>query len=98
MFSRRPRNPDPRTGVDYERLGRAVEEALVKDYVYVLQSTRRQMWSSFVRGVFAGLGGVIGATIVVAALLSLLQFAGGAPWIGHYFKDLGHQIQEGARR
>lgn len=90
-----PKNPDPRTGVDYEKLGRAVEEALVKDYVYMLHSTKRQIWSAFVRGIFTGLGSVIGATLVLGLLLAALQFAGGAPLIGKYFKQIGQEIQHG---
>jgi hypothetical protein len=88
----KPKNPDPQTGVDYETLGRAVETALVKDYVYILHSTRRQIWSSFIRGVFAGLGGVIGATLVVTVLIALLGWLGALPGIGHFFQQLGTQI------
>lgn len=89
----KPRNPDPDTGVNYETLGRAVEEALVKDYIYILHSTRRQIWSAFVRGVFAGFGSVVGATLVVALVLALLQSLGGAPFIGHYLREIGQAIQ-----
>ena len=86
-------SPDVRGGrVNYEALGRSVEEALIKDYIYVLHSTRRQIWSSFIRGIFAGLGSVIGATLVVGVLLGLLQLFGGAPLVGHYFKDIGDSI------
>jgi hypothetical protein len=79
--------------VNYERLGKAVEDALILDYIYVLHSTRRQVWSSFVRGLFAGIGGVIGATVGVAILVGLLQVFGGAPVIGHFFQDLGQTIE-----
>jgi hypothetical protein len=63
------------------------------DYIYVLHSTRRQIWSSFVRGCFAGLGGVIGATVGVAVLVGLLQLFGGAPVVGQFFQELGQTIQ-----
>lgn len=82
-----------KTKVNYEKLGKAVEDALILDYIYVLHSTRRQIWSSFVRGVFAGIGGVIGATVGVAILVGLLQLFGGAPFIGQFFQDLGNTIQ-----
>ncbi len=86
------KSPDPQTGVNYDKLGRAVEAALVKEYVYLLHSTKRQIWSSFVRGVFTGLGSVIGATLVVALLLALLQMLGGAPLIGQYINDITQSI------
>src|SRR5258708_4284575 len=82
-----------KTKVNYERLGKAVEDALILDYIYVLHSTRRQVWSSFMRGLFAGLGGVIGSTVGVALLVALLQIFGGAPVIGHFFQGLGQTIE-----
>jgi hypothetical protein len=89
----RPETDEKKSGVNYERLGKAVEDALILDYIYVLHSTRRQVWSSFVRGVFAGLGGVVGATVGVAVLVALLQLFGGFPLIGQYIQDLAHTIQ-----
>lgn len=78
---------------DYAKLGKAVEAALVTDYIQLLHSTKRQIWSSFVRGLFAGLGGVIGATVGVAVLVAILQVFGGAPLIGHWFQTISHTIQ-----
>jgi hypothetical protein len=46
----RPEPDHKKTGVNYERLGKAVEDALILDYIYVLHSTRRQVWSAFIRG------------------------------------------------
>jgi uncharacterized protein (DUF2062 family) len=80
---------DDPTAASYERLGRAVEATLVKNYIEFLHSTRRQIWSAFVRGVFMGLGSVIGATLVVALLLAILQLLGGTPLIGQYLKPIG---------
>src|SRR6266576_2154910 len=96
MIDQRPPGPDKKDSkINYERLGKAVEDALILDYIYVLHSTRRQVWSSFMRGLFAGLGGVIGATVGVAVLVGLLQLFGGAPVVGQWFQQLGHTIQNG---
>ena len=92
MIDGRP-DPSKRSGINYGKLGKAVEDALILDYIYVLHSTKRQIWSSFVRGVFAGVGGVVGATLGVALLVGLLQLFGGFPIIGQYFKDIGQTIQ-----
>jgi len=92
MIDERP-EANKKSGVNYEKLGKAVEDALVLDYIYVLHSTRRQVWSSFIRGVFAGLGGVIGATVGVAVLVAILQLFGGAPVVGQFFQELGQTIQ-----
>ena len=83
-----------RSDVDKAKLGRAVEEILLKEYVELLTSTPRQIWLSFVRGLFAGLGGVIGATVMVTILLFALQKIGGRlPVMGPYLKSLGQTIQ-----
>jgi Domain of unknown function (DUF5665) len=90
----RPDTPNKKqSGVNYERLGKAVEDALILDYIYVLHSTKRQVWSSFVRGVFAGIGGVIGATVGIALLVGILALLGGVPVVGHLFTQLGQSIE-----
>ncbi len=93
MIQSRPDANAKRSGVNYERLGKAVEDALILDYIYVLHSTKRQIWSSFVRGLFAGMGGVLGATLGIAALVAILQVFGGTPVIGQFFKDVGQTIE-----
>ena len=82
-----------KSGINYEQLGKSIENILVKDYIYFLGSTKRQIWGALVRGIFTGLGGVIGATLVVALLLTLLHYLGGAPFIGHYFKTISDSIK-----
>ena len=78
--------------MDYEQLGKTMEEIMVKDYIYFIGSTKRQIWGSFLRGIFSGLGGVIGATVVVGLLVFLLHLLGGTPVIGHYFNNVGSKI------
>ncbi|HEY6736519.1 MAG TPA: DUF5665 domain-containing protein [Candidatus Saccharimonadia bacterium] len=95
LLEERPGHSMSKSGVNYERLGKAVEDALILDYIYVLHSTRRQIWSSFIRGLFAGLGGVVGATVGVAVLVALLQLFGGAPVVGHLFQQIGNTIEHG---
>jgi hypothetical protein len=84
-----------KSNVNYERLGKAVEDALILDYIYILHSTKRQVWSSFVRGVFAGIGGVLGATVGIALLVGILEVFGGAPVIGKYVQGLTNTIEHG---
>jgi hypothetical protein len=93
MINSRPDANAKRSGVNYSNLGKAVEDALILDYIYVLHSTKRQIWSSFVRGLFAGMGGVLGATLGIAALVALLQLFGGTPVVGQFFKDIGQTIE-----
>jgi len=91
MFGRK-RPGVGKSGISYEKLGRGLEEVLVKDYLYYIGSTRRQIWSAFLRGVFLGLGGVVGATLVVALLLFILHQLGGVPVLGPLFQGIGNYI------
>lgn len=91
MFSRKQPSVG-KSGINYEKVGRNLEEVLVKDYLYYLGSTRRQIWAAFLRGVFLGLGGVVGATLVVALVLFILHQLGGVPVLGPLFQNIGTYI------
>ncbi|HSH31311.1 MAG TPA: DUF5665 domain-containing protein [Candidatus Saccharimonadales bacterium] len=87
--------PNPKDNrIDHAKLGQAVQQELVENYIEYLASTPRQIWGSFVRGVFTGLGGVLGATLGVTALLFILNQFGGLPVIGEFFRSLGETIKQ----
>lgn len=78
--------------VDYERIGRDAQDLILKGYGEVY-NLRRQMWVSFIKGVFAGLGGVVGATVMVALLLFLLRYFGDLPGAGRFFRNISEIIR-----
>ncbi len=73
----------PKT-VDYEQLGRAIESIVMTGYF----NRGRLYRMSFMRGIFTGLGSVIGATIVVAIILWILSLLEVLPFIGPIFENL----------
>lgn len=79
---------------DYEKLGRAIESALINDYIDLLGNTRRQVKSAFIRGIFTGFGTVIGATVLVGLAVWLLGQLGALPVIGEYLQGAGSTIQQ----
>lgn len=81
------------TDKDYEKLGRTVEGMMINDYIDLLGNTRRQIWSSFVRGIFMGFGTVLGATLLVAFAVWVLGWLGALPVIGEYLQEAGSTIQ-----
>ena len=81
------------TPEEYEKLGRAIEGALIDDYINWLGNTRRQLWQGFLRGIVAGFGTVIGATLVVALVVWILHLFGGVPVVGDYLNATGNQIK-----
>lgn len=60
---------------DYERLGRMLQSIYETGYTNPAQAYR----FSFLKGIAAGFGGVIGATIVVAILAWVLSFFHNVP-------------------
>jgi Fe2+ transport system protein B len=74
---------------DYEKLGKAVEDVLKGEF----HSTPRLIYRHFIGGIFAGLGGVIGATIMVGILLFFLGLLDNLPGIGRYFDNISNQIE-----
>lgn len=81
------------TDKDYEKLGRTVEGMMINDYIDLLGNTRRQIISSFIRGIFMGFGTVLGATLLVAFTVWLLGQLGALPVIGEYLQEAGSTIQ-----
>jgi len=73
---------------DYEKLGRllvSVGEIGFKD--------KKQLYKiSFLKGVISGLGGVLGATIVVALLLFVLSLIGEIPFLGEIADPIKNSI------
>lgn len=73
-----PRKSKRLTDKQYEELGRIVAAVYETGYLSAARSYRQ----SFIKGLFQGFGGVIGATILVALLLWLLSFFDQIPLIG----------------
>ena len=63
---------------------------LIEELFYDFNRNRFQIyWMNFTRGIFFGLGTLIGGTVVVAFLIWILsQVAGWFPPIGDYIKQI----------
>jgi hypothetical protein len=90
--------PDSKTDVDRlkpSEINRVVDER-VRNSMDILMSQRRLMWRAFLHGAFAGLGGVVGATVGVALLLGVLRQVGGLPGIGNFLEqNVTNKIEQG---
>ncbi len=75
--------------VDYEQLGRMLESIYESGYI----DKNRTYKMSFVKGILAGFGGVIGATIVVALLLWVLSLFDQVPLIGPFTNRIQDTVQ-----
>jgi hypothetical protein len=78
-----------RTKQDYEELGRRLENIYLTGYI----SRKEMIKMTFLKGVVAGLGGVIGATIVVGLLAWILSLFDTTPLIGPLFDGVENTVK-----
>ena len=77
-----------KTKKDYEQIGRRLENIFLTGYI----SRTEMLKISFLKGVAAGLGGVIGATIVVALLAWTLSLFRTVPLVGPLVDNLRNTV------
>lgn len=73
----------------YEQIGKMVENIYLTGYI-----DKNQMYKmSFLKGLVTGLGGVLGATIVVGLLLWVLSLFNRVPLIGPITEQIKETVQ-----
>lgn len=71
------------------QLGQRMQDFFNSGYV----SKKQAFWSSFLKGVLSGAGGVIGGTIVISLLLWLLTFFQTVPLLSHASQNIRSTLQ-----
>lgn len=74
---------------DLEQLGQMLVNIYESGYINRNQSYKM----SFIKGLVSGLGGVIGATIIVALLLWILSLLNNVPLVGRFTERTQQTIQ-----
>jgi hypothetical protein len=85
-MSKKPTNP---TKADYEKIGRMVESIYESGYINENQTYKM----SFIKGLVAGVGGVIGATVVIALLLGILSMFDTVPLVGPFIEKIVETVE-----
>jgi len=74
---------------------RSMMEELFND----MYRDRQQIYlMNFVRGIFFGLGSVLGGTVVVALIVWIMSFFVHIPWIGDTVQNTQQKIENSQRR
>ncbi len=74
---------------DYEKFGRYMSEVYETGYF----DRGRMFRYAFIKGIFSGLGGIIGATIVFALLLWVLSFFDSIPLVGNFVQQVESSVE-----
>lgn len=91
-LSKTPKKPNKKK-VSYEDLGHMLENIYESGYIDRNQSYKM----SFIKGMLSGLGGVIGATIVVGLLLWILSLFSSVPLAKRLVKNIQNTVQSQTR-
>ncbi len=81
--------PKPKKPKEYEDLGRTVAAIYETGYL----DKKQMLKMSFLKGMASGLGGVLGATIVVALLLWVLSLLGEIPFAARITESIRDTIR-----
>lgn len=89
MAKQQKNKKDPIKNVDYEQLGRAIESIVTTGYFNRVRYYRM----AFVKGIFTGLGSIIGATLVITLILWTLSLLEAIPFIGPIMENLQQTVE-----
>ena len=86
----RKRATEKPTTKDYEKLGRMLEAVFESGYA----NHWRVFRVNFIRGLFFGLGSVLGGTIIIAMVLWILSFFSELPVVGDFVQTIESTVEQ----
>lgn len=76
------------------KMERGAQKAFIEELFNDIYAHRlRIYWVNFIRGISFSVGGIIGATVVIAVLLWVLSLFSGIPVVGNFFHQTQQTIQ-----
>ena len=74
---------------------RGARHNLIEELFYDFHKSRAQVYKmNFIRGIFFGLGSVLGGTIIVAIIIWILSWFVNFPGVGDYFQQLQDTLNQ----
>jgi F0F1-type ATP synthase assembly protein I len=78
------------------KMAKDMEDTTIADYIQLLNSPRKLMWTNFVAGISRGVGFAIGFTIIASTIVVLLQVLidWNLPIVGHFIARIVEHVNE----
>lgn len=80
--------------LELQKIRNALDTLNEHKFVRLFNSTPKMLWFQFLRGLAFGLGSVLGATLVVSVLITLLSQIEFIPIIGEWTQLIIEEIQK----
>ncbi len=79
---------------ELQQIRHALDTLNQHKFIRLYNSSFKMLWFQFLKGMAFGLGSVLGATIIVSLLISLLSQVEFIPIIGEWAKEIMFEIQK----
>lgn len=89
MFGKKHKSQKRQKAEEYQKLGQQLESM----YDAVNPNRTALYRTAFLKGVAQGVGGIIGATIIIALVIWLLSLLGHIPLLGPLVDSVRHTLQ-----
>jgi hypothetical protein len=79
-----------------DKMAKEMEHTTIADYIQLLNSPRKLIWTNFIAGLSRGVGLAIGFTIIASTIVAILQMIinFNLPIIGHFISWIVARVQE----
>jgi hypothetical protein len=81
---------------EVDRIAKIVERMNLGDYLGLLQRPGRLLWLNFLAGLARGLGGILGATLLVSLIIAVAHriIQTNLPGVSQFFSNFVHLLQQ----
>jgi hypothetical protein len=79
-----------------KKVAKDMEHTTIADYIQLLNSPRKLIWTNFVAGLSRGVGLAIGFTIIASTIVYFLQLliTLNLPYVGKFIADIVKLVQD----